>query len=576
MPRRNEEVARLLENIAKLLELVNESPFRVRAYQEAARSITAMTEDIDSVHRAGRLDEIPHVGASIAAKIGEYLTTGRLRYYEELAARAPAPAAELLEVPSIGPARAQVLLEHGIATVPELERAAREHRLAALPGFGEKLEARIAREAARIVQRSQRMLLGVALPAAEEVARQLQTCPAVCEIAPAGSIRRMKETIGDIDILVASERPAEVMAAFTSLPQVKEVLARGPTRSSILTQDDLQIDLRVVAPAQYGAALQYFTGSKEHNIALRALAQAHGWKLSEYGLFDERGQTLAARTEQEVYAALGMDWIPPELRENRGEIEAAQRHQLPPLVTLDDIRGDLHVHSTWSDGHDPLERMVESAMARGYQYIAFADHSRSLRVARGLSIERVQEQRRRIDRLNERYAPFRVLQSAEVDILPDGTLDYPDDVLRELDLVSVSVHGSFGQPREVMTARVLRALRHPLVDILNHPTGRLLLGRSEYAIDLEAIVQTAADEGVALEIDGQPDRLDLDDVWSRRAVAAGAVLVCSSDAHAARQLSNMRYAVATARRGWVEPRHLLNTRPLDQLLAGLRRRRGLA
>src|SRR5579884_137303 len=574
MSRRNEEVATLPENIAKLLALKGGDPFRIRAYEEAARSVGARSEDVEELHRAGRLEEIPRVGPSIAAKISEYRDSGRSGYYEELKRQIPVAAADLLEVPGIGPARAQLLHERlGISSLLELERAAREQKLRALPRFGPRLEERIAREAVRVAQRTRRLLLGVALPAAEEVAHLLRDQPAVQEVHPAGSIRRSRETIGDIDILVSSDEPAAVMDAFVGLPNVKEVLARGPTRASILSRDNLQIDCRVIRPLEYGSALQYFTGSKDHNIALRAVAMRRGWKLSEYGLFERRGRRVAGADEDEIYRALGLDPVPPELRENRGELEVAARHRLPRLVALEELRGDLHAHTDWSDGHDSAKRMVEAAIARGYEYLALTDHSRSLGVAGGLSVERLREQRRLIERLNERYAPFRVLHGAEIDILPNGELDYPDEVLAELDLVTVSVHGGFRQPPARMTARIARALRNPYVDILNHPTGRLLLRRPAHQADVEALIRVAAETGVALEIDGQPDRLDLDDHWARRATAAGALLVCNSDAHGARQLEYARYAVTTARRGWVEARSVLNTWPLRRLLAHLRRRR---
>ena len=573
MTRRNEAVAQLLEHIAKLRALKGDDPFRVRAYAEAARAISAMAENVDELHRAGGLEEVHGVGKSIAAKVAEFLDTGRSAYYEQLKREVPA-AAELREVPSIGPARARLLSQRlSIATLGELERAAREHALHDLPGFGEKLEQKITREVVRVAQRAGRMLLGVALPAAEEAVHLLRDHPAVREIHPAGSIRRLKETIGDIDILVSSDRPAEVTEAFAGRPIVQEVLASGPTRASILTCDNLQVDLRVVEPDEYGSALQYFTGSKEHNIALRSVAIGRRWKLSEYGLFDRRGRRISAQAEQEIYRALGLDWMPPELRENRGEIEAARRHRLPRLVEPSDIRGDLHVHTDWSDGHDPPERMVEAAIAQGYEYLAFTDHSPALRVARGLSIERLRQQRRLVDRLNRRYAPFRVLHGAEVDILTNGALDYPDEVLAELDLVTASVHSAFGQPRERMTARIVHALRTSRVDVLNHPTGRLLQRRPEYEVDVEAVVRAAAEHGVALEVNGQPDRLDLDDIWSRRAKDTGVLLACNSDAHAVRHLEHMRYALATARRGWAETGDVLNTLPLMHLLAHLHRRR---
>jgi DNA polymerase (family 10) len=574
MARRNEDVARLLENIAELLSVTGENPFRVRAYTEAARTISAMSEDVSDLHRSGHLTDVPGVGPSIAAKVGEYLETGRSSYYEGLKRRVPAAVAELLAVPNVGPVRAQRLYQElGITSVTDLARAAREHKLCQLAGFGEQLEQKIGREATRVSQRSRRMLLGVALPAAEEVVALLRRCPAVRDIHAAGSIRRMKETVGDIDILVSSDEPDAVTQAFTSLPIVNEVLAAGPTRSSILTTDGLQVDLRVLRPDSYGAGLQYFTGSKEHNIALRSLAIERGWKLSEYGLFDGSSARIAGETEEGIYNALGMDWIPPELRENRGELDAALKHQLPNLITVEALRGDLHAHTDWSDGHDSPERLVEAAIAKGYQYLALTDHSHSLRVAHGLTVERVREQRAVIDRLNTRYAPFRVLHGTEVEILPDGELDYADEVLAAFDIVTASVHRALGQPRARITARIIRALSNPHVDVLNHPSGRLLHSRSGSSVDMEAVVRAAVANGVALEINGQPERLDLSDVWARYAQAHGALLVCTSDAHSARQLDFVRYAVAVARRGWVEPATVLNCRPLPDLLAHLTRPR---
>ncbi len=571
MPRRNEEIVWLLESISRLLALKGDSGFRVRAYDEAARTIGGMEEDIEDVHRAGRLTSIRGIGPSIAGKIAEYLDTGRLGYLEDLKQQVAPAAAELLDVPSIGPARARELYQSlGIASIAELEQAAREHLLAGLPGIGEKLEQRIAREAARVAQRTRRILLARALHAAGRVIGLLRDHPDIRAIDPAGSLRRMKETVGDIDILVASERPEPVMERFISIPPVQEVLSRGPTRSSVVTDDALQVDLRVIKPEQYGAALLYFTGSKEHNIALRQRAQRRSWKLSEYGLFDKSGRRIAGESEGEVYRALGMDWIPPELRENRGEIEAAQRHDLPVLVEEADVRGDLHLHTDWSDGHDSLERMLEAAIARGYQYIAVTDHSRGLAVARGLSVERVRQQSDAIRALNATHPEFRILHGAEVDIRRDGRLDYPDDLLEQLDIVTVSIHSGFDQPRREMTQRIIRALRHPSVDILNHPSGRLLGHRPEYEVDMEAVLQTAAASGVALEINGQPERLDLDDHWARRARELGIPLVLSSDAHSSAQLDGMRFAVATARRAWLRPQDVLNSLPVEQFIERLR------
>jgi DNA polymerase (family 10) len=464
-----------------------------------------------------------------------------------------------------------------VVSVPPLAGAARELRLRGLPGFGVRLEANRRREAERLAQRTRRLPLGVALPAAEEVAALLRAHPAVRRADPAGSIRRWRDTVGDIDILVASDRPAAAVDAFVALPVVREVLAKGPTRASILAPGALQIDVRVISPEVYGAALQYFTGSKAHNIALRELALRKGLTLSEYGVFEATsGRRLACATEKEVYGALGLPWIPPELREDGGEIEAAQAHRLPRLIEEGDLRGDLHAHTDWSDGADTLEAMAAAARRRGYAYLAITDHSRGLGIARGLTLERVRAQRRQIEALNERLAPFRLLHGIEVNIRRDGRLDYPDAVLREFDLVTVSVHSGFDQTRETMTARLLAACRRPRVDVLNHPTGRLLGAREAYAVDLEAVLRCAGEEGVAVEINSQPDRLDLDDAWARHAKAAGVTLAIDTDAHAVPQLALMRYGVAVARRAWLEPGDVLNALPLPQLLARLARRRAAA
>ncbi|MBI4320267.1 MAG: DNA polymerase/3'-5' exonuclease PolX [Chloroflexi bacterium] len=570
---RNKEIAELLESIANLLELKGESIFRIRAYREAARRIESLPEDIAKVQEEGRLESIPGVGESIAAKIDEYLRAGHLRYLEELQGQVAPGLAELLQVPGIGPRRALTIFSNlGVSSIADLKRAAREHRLCKLPGVQEKSEQKILREIERLQQRSRRLLLGVALPAAEEVIRLLKTNSAVERIDPAGSIRRLKETIGDIDILVASNRPREVMDAFISLPIVKEVLAKGTTKSSILTKGNLQMDLRVIKPEEYGSALQYFTGSKEHNIALRELAIRKRLKLSEYGLFDERtGKRVAGETEEEVYRVLGLLWIPPELRESRGEIEAAMRGQLPKLLELRDIKGDLHTHTDWSDGVRTAEEMVRAAVRRGYQYIAITDHSSGLGVAHGLSPERILEQRRLIDRLNVEYAPFRVMHGIEVNIRGDGTLDYGDDILREFDIVTASIHGGFEQPIEKMTERIVKAIRHRYVDVLNHPRGRLIGKRAGYAVDLEAVLKAAAQAGTAVEINSQPDRMDLDDVWARRAKELGVRLVIDTDAHDTSHFEFMRYGVAVARRAGLEKGDVLNTLSLEQILPRLHR-----
>ncbi len=572
MARRNEEVAELFENIARLLTIKGDSGYRIRAYMDAARSIAGLAEDIDDLRRDERLQEIPGVGPSIAAKIAEYLDTGQLRYYEELKLQFPIEATDLLDVPSIGPQRAQMLHERlGISTVPELQEASRAHLLQTLPGIGPKLEERILRETQRALQRTNRLLLADAMPAAMEVAGLLRGHAEVRRVEPAGSVRRLQETVGDIDLAVASDNPSRVLDDLAHLSIVKQVRSRNALGSVILTRRNLEIDVTVAPPDEFGASLLYHTGSEHHIAALEALATRQGLHLSMHGLVDQDGQRVSA-TEEEIYAALGLDWIPPELREDRGEIEAAEAHRLPTLVRLEDIRGDFHVHTNWSDGRAPLEAMIEGAIERGYEYIAITDHTRSLTIAGGLSIEELREQHRIIDRLNERFAPFRILRSAEVDILARGELDYPDEVLNEFDIVTASIHSRFGISREEMTTRIVRAVRHHQVDTLNHPTGRLLIRRQPYAVDLEAVLAAAAEHGVAIEVNGQPDRLDLDDSWVRRAIELGILIVCNSDAHSVRELGNMAYSVAQARRGWAEAANVLNTRSLADLLAYLERR----
>lgn len=572
----NQEIANLLESIANLLILKGEDAYRIRAYSQAAREITYLDQDVEDLWREGKLQVIPGVGESIAAKIDEYLRTGRSSYYEGLRAEIAPEAPELLDVPGIGPVKAREIFSRlGITTIAELEQAAREHRLSTLPGIKERTEEKILREIARLRQRTRRLLLGDALPVGEEVRGLLAQQEAVQRVDLAGSLRRMRETIGDVDLLAASDRPEEVTAAFARLPIVQEVLAVGPTKASVLTTARLQVDVRVVRPAVYGSALQYFTGSKQHNIALRDIAIGKGYRLSEYGLFDEStDRRIAGATEEEVYRALGLDWMPPEIRENRGEIEAAAAGRLPRLLEAGDIRGDLHCHTDWSDGEASVEAMALAARDLGYEYLAITDHSPQVRVAGGLPPERVRQQAALIADLNRRLAPFRVLHGAEVDIRGDGRLDYPDDLLATLDFVGVSVHSGFEQPALQMTERILRAIRNPLVCALCHPTGRLIERRQGYAVDVERIVEVAAEEGVALEINGQPQRLDLDDVWSRRAMEAGVTLVCSTDAHSTRQLqSYMRYAIAVARRGWIEARHVLNAQPVEAVLELRARRR---
>ena len=572
---RNGEVARLLEEIGDLLEIKGEQPFRINAYRNAARRIEGLREPIELLHAEQRLREVPGIGEALEQKIGEYLTTGGLQYYERLRGQFPPGLVELLDIPGLGPRKARLIFEQlGIGNLAELEVAAREHRLRDVPGLGDRTEENLLREIERLKQRSRRHQLAAALAIAEELLDHLRDCPAVERASYAGSLRRQQDTIGDVDLLVASERPEDVERYFLELAHIRDVLSEGPARTSVLVRGGLQVDLRIVEPKSWGAALQYFTGSKAHNIRLREIAVKRGWKLNEYGLFDESGRALAGADEDEIYAALGLQPVPPELREDCGEVELAQAGRLPRLIEESDIRGDLHVHSNWSDGGSSIEDMARAAIALGREYIALTDHSKSLRIARGLDEARVAQQREVIRALNERLAPFRILQGTEMDIKRDGRLDYEDETLASLDYVSASVHSGMKQQRDVMTARILRAIGNPYVATLNHPHGRLIGSRAPYEVDMEAVVRAAADNGVALEINAQPERMDLDGVWARRGREAGAKFVINTDSHATRQLNLMRFGVATARRAWLGPADVLNTLPLDDLLAHLAERRG--
>lgn len=575
VPPANRAASRLLDQIASLLIAGGANPYRVRAYQEAAIHLAGLPLDVIQLWREGKLQTIPGVGPSIAAKLDEFLRTGHSPYLEELRRTTPVGVERLLEVPGIGPSRARILAERlGIRTPEELAEAAREHRIQELLGFGPLIEQRLRLEAERWAQRERRLLLGVAWPVAAALVEEMRPDPVFTQISVAGSLRRMRETIGDIDILAASESPPAATDHFSRLMSVREVLAHGPAKVSVLLDDGLQVDLLVVEPTQWGSALQHFTGSKEHNIALRNRAIERGQRLNEYGIFEEStGRRLGGATEVDVYRALGLEWIPPEIRENRGEIQAAEKGSLPVLIEVSDLRGDLHVHSDWSDGTASIEEMARAGRDAGLRYIALTDHTQSLAIANGLTPARFREERKILDRLNRELAPFRVFLGAEVDILADGALDLPDDMLNELDYVGVSIHTGFRMGRDQMTERIIRGISHPWVCTLNHPTGRLINRRPGYEVDLEAVLAAAARLGVAVEINSQPNRLDLDDVWARRAKELGCHLIIDSDAHSPADFGLLRYGVAVARRGWLSSPDVMNTLPLPAFQQWLRSRK---
>ena len=569
---KNFELARIFFEIASLLEVRDESRFRIRAWQRAAQTLETLTEDVTAIAARGALRTLPGIGKEIAARIEEYLTSGRLDMLERLRENLPPDFLSLLDVRGLGPRTARSLWELlGIDTIERLEEACRSGRVIGVAGIQKKTCENLLKAIAQYKAGRSRALLTTARAVAGQVAAALRAHGGVDRLEIAGSLRRMRETVKDIDILVTSTEPARVIETLVSLPSVAEITARGETKVSVRHQDGLAIDLRVVAPEAFGAALQYFTGSKTHNVRLREMAVRRGLKISEYGVFNEEtGARVAGDTEEDVYAAVGLGWIPPELREDGGEIEAAREGRLPRLVECSDLKGDLHDHTEWSDGHHPLERLVEAAEARGYEYVIVSDHSRSLTIAQGLSVERLRQQRAEIRAVQARHR-IRILAGTECDILEDGALDFPDEVLAELDVVVASVHSRFKQDRGTMTARIVRALANPHMDILGHPTGRRLGSRDPYDVDLDAVFAAARAHGKAVEINSSPERLDLNDAHARRAAEAGVLLSISTDTHYLSELDNVDLGVAVARRAWLGRDQILNTRPLDALLSWTRR-----
>ena len=563
------KIVEIFREMADLLAIKGENPFRIRAYEKAADALEHLSGDLQDLGHEGKLEQIPGLGKGMREKIVTILNTGRLPAYEELKKEIPAGVRELLSIPEVGPKTVSLLhKEVGVKSIEELEEFVGSHKLQHLPGMGTKTEENILR-GIRLYRTSRaRILLGKALPLVEEVMGELseKTSSWIERISPAGSLRRGKETIGDIDILVSSTSSHAVMDAFTTLSCVREVLAKGETKSSILTHQGLQMDLRVVSPDSFGAALQYFTGSKAHNIALRERAIRRGLKINEYGVFTQDGKKIGGRDEEEVYACLDLPLIPPELREDRGEVKAAEEGQLPNLLRQEEIRGDLHLHSRASDGSASIGELVEKARGKGYQYLAITEHSVSLRVAGGSSEENLLAQTEEIRRMNSHLEDFRVLAGSEVDIKKDGTLDYSNEVLKELDIVIAAVHTGFKQNRETITARVIKAMQNPFVRIFAHPTGRLLGERDPYAINLDKVLEVAKEKDIWLEINAQPERLDLTDIWIREAKKRGVKMVICTDAHNIGGLDLISFGVISARRGWLESDDVVNTLSLRDVL----------
>ena len=570
---KNKELADLFEKMADILEFKGENPFKISAYRRASRIIGDLTQDIEEIAEKGKLKDVPGIGEGMAQKVVEYLKTGKISKFEEVKKGVPDELIAIMDIPGMGPKTLSMLhKEKGIGNLSQLERALEDGSLLGLFGMGEKKIENIKRGIQLLKQSKGRMNLGVAFPVAKRIVEALRQKTGSKKIEWAGSLRRMKENIGDIDILATGPDKEKIVQAFIRLPEVKEVLASGETKASVIVEGGTQIDLRVVEEDSYGAALQYFTGSKGHNIHLRGIAKAKGLKINEYGVFKGK-KRIAGKEEKDVYRVLGMDWMEPEIREDRGEIEAAQEKRLPKLIQESEIKGDLHVHSKWSDGMTPIEEIAKAAQKRGYQYVALCDHSQSLRIAHGLDETRLLKQIEEIDRINERLKDFQIVKGTEVDILTDGKIDHPDKVLQRLDFVVAAVHSGFKQEKGKMTKRIVRALENPLVHCLAHPSGRLLGARAPYEVDIDEVMETAKKHGKVLEINATLERLDLDDIRCMKAKQMGIRMSIGTDSHHPDQMWMMSLGVAVARRGWLETKDVLNTLSLKEILKWCHSRR---
>jgi DNA polymerase (family 10) len=583
----NVEIAHILTSYADLLEIQGEGLFRVLAYRNAARTIESLSQPIAQLLKRGEdIKELPGIGKSMAEHVEEIVKTGTLETLADLRKKFPASLDELFQIEGLGPKRIKQLYEkRGIASVKQLGEAIEAGKLTNLSGFGDKSIGKLREAVQSFEKRPRRFKLLDADQLVRPLIEHLRKSGEVEKLDVAGSYRRRMETVGDIDILAASEKPGPVMKRFQSYPEVERMVAAGPTRGTVVLRSGLQVDLRILPLHCYGAALHYFTGSKAHNVAVRRLGVERGLRISEYGVFrlpkgakaedlgKEEGKRIGGAKEEDVFRAVGLDWVPPELREDRGEIEAAQEHKLPQLVTLHDIRGDLQVHSNWTDGKNTIEEMARACKERGYEYWAITDHSKAVRVAGGLSPSDFKKQRREIEEVRKRVDGIVLLAGCEVDILPDGSLDLPDNLLDQLDVVVAAIHSKMDMTKSQMTRRVLKALAHPAVDILAHPTGRLINRRDPFMIDLEEVFHAAKESDVAVELNAQPDRLDLNDLHVFRAREMGVKIAINTDAHSTEQLRFMTYGIDQARRGWLEKSHVVNTMTLSQLQQWLKLRR---
>ncbi len=578
MPIRNSDVANIFMKIADYLDIESDNPFRIGAYRSAAQTVSSLSRNVADMVKDGEdLSELPGIGEDLAGKIETIVKTGSLPQLEELESQHPGQLRSLMAIPDLGPKRVHQLNDAlGVKTLDELEQAARDHKVRGVKGFGEKTEQKILQAIERRKQggEGKRINLAVADEITRPLVEYLRNVKGVKRVEAAGSYRRQKETVGDLDIVVTCSRGCKVMDRFVKYEDVQRVLSKGKTKSSVVLRSEFQVDLRVVPQVSFGAALYYFTGSKAHNVAVRKLALRKDLKVNEYGVF-KKDKRVAGKTEEEVFAKVGLPYIEPEMRENRGEIEAAQHGKLPDLVKVEDIRGDLQSHTTETDGKFSLEEMVDAAREKGYEYLAITDHSQRVTMAKGLDAKRLRKQMKAIDKLNGKQKGFLILKSVEVDILEDGTLDLPDDVLEDLDIVICSVHYNLNLSKSKMTDRVLRALDNPNVDIMAHPSGRIIGKREPYEIDMEKVMKAALDNGCYMEINAQPGRLDLSDTYIQMAKDIGLKLAISTDAHTLSELDYMRFGVAQARRGWLETDDVLNTRSWEELKKLIRHTRSL-
>ena len=562
---KNAEIAQIFEQMAGMLGILDENPFKIRAYKKAALNILELDENIEDRVEKDDVTDIPGVGKDLASKVKEYVETGDIEEFEKLQEIVPLEMTELLGILGLGPKTLSLLYrELDVRSLEDLEKVLDGEEVLKFKGLGQKKVDEIKKGIPLLKEKRERTHLGVALPLAEEIKKQVESIKGTEGTIIAGSLRRMRETIKDIDILTISDDTEKTVKEFTKMPFVKEVLASGSTKGSVITKDGIQVDLRVVGPESYGGALLYFSGSKAHNVRLRGMAQKNGLRINEYGIFKGE-KKLAGETEKEMYENLGLPLISPELREDRGEIEAAVEGKLPHLIELSDIKGDLHMHTTWSDGKASIEDMAKSAMELGYEYIAITDHSPSSTIANGLSVERLKDKKKELNSVNKKIKVINILMGSEVDIKNDGSLDYPDEVLKKLDVVIASVHSGFKMDRETITKRIVKALENPYVHAIGHPTGRLINEREPYDVDIDRLIETALKYDKALEVNSSYLRLDLKDLHVKKAVEAGVKIIISTDAHRPEGLLQMRYGVGTARRGWVQKKDVLNALEFGEL-----------